>query len=309
MELSKLEERNLKKLLYKETQYERQIASTIKKSLDEVRIEISKIYEKYAVDGKLTKAQLMQYGRLSSIETNLMSKLDPVIKASLSKIKRIPTELYGEAYFSEAWAIDQVSELRLGWGVLNKDIITETLDNTFFSSAVNTYRSGFLKAIRAAMATGLANGKPFQDMVKDLAKVWDMKGWELLRIIRTEGMSAINAGQSDAYTRAKANGIELDEIWDATLDGKTRPTHQQADGTKKDENGYFYVGGEKARYPADENLTAGERCNCRCRIRAEILGYPPQLRRDKENGIIPYQTYEDWATNNIKWHKSRKSKE
>jgi hypothetical protein len=305
MELSKLEKRNLKALLYKETQYERQIASTIKKSLDEVRAEISKIYEKYAIDGKLTKAQLMQYGRLSSIETNLMSKLDPVIKASLSKIKRIPTELYGDAYFSTAWAIDQASELRLGWGVLNKDIITETLDNTFFSSAVSSYRPGFLKAIRAAMATGLANGKSFQDMIKDLAKVWDMKGWELLRIIRTEGMSAINAGQSDAYARAKANGIELDEIWDATLDGKTRPTHAQADGTKKDENGYFYVGREKARYPSDENLTAGERINCRCRIRAEILGYPPELRRDKETGIIPYQTYEDWATNNVKWHKPR----
>jgi hypothetical protein len=305
MELSKLEKRNLKALLYKETQYERQIASTIKKSLDEVRAEISKIYEKYAIDGKLTKAQLMQYGRLSSIETNLMSKLDPVIKASLSKIKRIPTELYGDAYFSTAWAIDQASELRLGWGVLNKDIITETLDNTFFSSAVSSYRPGFLKAIRAAMATGLANGKSFQDMIKDLAKVWDMKGWELLRIIRTEGMSAINAGQSDAYARAKANGIELDEIWDATLDGKTRPTHAQADGTKKDENGYFYVGREKARYPADENLTARERISCRCRIRAEILGYPPELRRDKETGVIPYQTYEDWATNNVKWHKPR----
>jgi hypothetical protein len=306
MELSKLEERNLKKLLYKETQYERQIASTIKKSLDEVRIEISKIYEKYAIDGKLTKTQLTQYGRLSSIEKNLMSKLDPVIKASLSKIKRIPTELYGESYFSEAWAIDQASELRLGWGVLNKDIITETLDNTFFSSAVNAYRPGFLKAIRAAMATGLANGKSFQDMVKDLAKVWDIKGFELLRIIRTEGMSAINAGQSDAYARAKAKGIELDEIWDATLDGKTRPTHQQMDGQTKEEDGFFHLpDGELARYPCDENLSAGERMQCRCHPRGEIKGYSPQLRRDKETGIIPYQTYEDWATNNVKWHKPR----
>jgi hypothetical protein len=305
MELSKLEKRNLKNLLYKETQYERQIAKVLKDSLDEVRAEISKLYEKYSIDGKLTKAQLTQYGRLSSIEKNLMSKIDPVIKSSLSKIKRIPAELYGESYFHEAWAIDSASELRLGWGVLNKDIITEELNNTFFSNALSSYRPGFLRAIKSAMANGLVTGKSFQDMVKDLAKVWNMKGWELLRIIRTEGMAAINAGQNDAYARAKANGIDLNEVWDATLDGKTRPSHQQADGTKKDENGYFYVGGEKARYPCDENLTAGERINCRCRIRAEIAGYPPELRRDKETGIIPYQTYEDWATNNVKWHKPR----
>jgi hypothetical protein len=38
--------------------------------------------------------------------------------------------------------------------------------------------------------------------------------------------------------------------------------------------------------------------NCRCGIRMDIEGYSPELRRSREQGIIPYQTYSDWESEN-----------
>jgi uncharacterized protein with gpF-like domain len=90
-------------------------------------------------------------------------------------------------------------------------------------------------------------------------------------------------------------GIEGGKVWDATLDGDTRPTHGAIDGKKADSKGLFYLGGNPAKYPADSALPAGERINCRCRIRYEVEGYSPQIRRTREQGIIPYQTYPEWV--------------
>jgi hypothetical protein len=304
--LSDFEKRNYKLLLANQAEYEKRIAKTILDSLDSVRAELSKIYEKYSKDGLLTKTDMVQYGRLAALEKSLMEQADPAIRSTLKELKRLPTQFYSEAYFHEAWAIDQASELRLGWGVINRDSVMEVLDNTFFQDALSSYRPNFLKALRAALATGLPQGISYIDMMKNITKVFNLTAYEAMRIIRTEGQTALNAGTADAYLRAKEKGIELDEIWDATLDGSTRPTHQVADGTKKQEDGYFYVGGYPTLYPCWEGLPAKERIQCRCRVRAEIAGYSPLLRRSKEDGVIPYQTYSDWAAGNVKYYKPRR---
>ena len=81
-------------------------------------------------------------------------------------------------------------------------------------------------------------------------------------------------------------------MWDATLDGRTRITHRRMDGVKRNAEGYFEP--IHARYPLDENLPAEESIRCRCRLRFEIDGYSPQLRRTREQGIIPYMNYDEW---------------
>jgi hypothetical protein len=77
------------------------------------------------------------------------------------------------------------------------------------------------------------------------------------------------------------------------------------DGKRADKDGFFSLGGVKVKHPASGDLPAGERINCRCRIRYEVEGYSPQVRRTREQGIIPYQTYPEWVKNYGK-PKSRK---
>lgn len=290
----------------KMVQYEREIAEVLRNALDEIRKEMSKIYEKYASGGILTKAEMTKYNRLTTLEKQIDDIMKPAIKETGAILDRIPPAMYNESFFHYAWAMDQTSGLRIAWGVLNEKAIVENLANTFAKIALQRYKLNSPLQFRAALSKGLIQGQSYVEMMRDLKKAVNLKNYEAMRILRTEGQYAVNAGQADLYNRAIAKGIEGNRIYDATLDARTRQTHGAADGQPFHpadgtfqvdgiDSGYFIVGGEKTPYPAWEGLSAENRVNCRCRVRFQIDGYSPQLRRTRGEGIIPYQTYSDYV--------------
>jgi uncharacterized protein with gpF-like domain len=285
--------------------YEREVQLVLRDALDDIRKEMSKVYEKSKTD-VLTRAEMSKYNRLVTLEKQLTAIIAPAIRKTAAIVAgRVPKELYQEAFFRYAWAIDQASGVRIGWGTLNPDVIMENLANPFSKIAIQKYKQ-VSPGIQTALNKGLAQGKSYQRMIADIKALVNGKNYEIMRILRTEGQTAINAGQNDAYTRAEERGIEAVRVWDATLDSRTRLAHGQADGQQKHDDdgsltvdgattGYYIVGGEKTPYPAWEGMSAGNRVNCRCRERMQIAGYSPQLRRTREKGIIPYQSYQTYA--------------
>lgn len=86
------------------------------------------------------------------------------------------------------------------------------------------------------------------------------------RIMRTELMTIQNAGAWERRGQALVKFPDLEEIWAATGDFRTRATHLAAHGQRKKagEQETFTVGGYAARFPGDPMLPARERVNCRC---------------------------------------------
>ena len=82
-------------------------------------------------------------------------------------------------------------------------------------------------------------------------------------IVRTEAHRIYEASSEDARQQAKASGAKIAKQWDATLDGKTRDSHRQLDGTVVETDEYFTLGNKKAKYPGEFGDPA-EDCNCRC---------------------------------------------
>ena len=310
-DIDKLSDQATRALLAKEVQYERRIASVLKKALDEIRSEMSKIFEKYAVDGILTKAEMSRYARYTSMEQSILSKLDPAIKANLATLKRLQPEQYNAAFFQSAWVIDNAASVRLSWGIINTKAIRAAYaitdpENKAMAEALKNYSMTARRKIRVALNDGLAQGKSYIQMARDLKNALNKIHSSAMLIVRTEGQAAIAAGTADAYDRALEQGIEGAVTWSSTLDYKTRrPTkysnadHRVMDGQVRDAEGLFHFEstGETAPYPCWEGLSAEQRCNCRCRIRMDIAGYSPELRRTRENGLIPYQSYADWSEN------------
>lgn len=301
MDLGTLEDRSYKALLAREARYEREVQIALRDALDGMRMQMAKLYERYATDGLLTKGEMTRYNRLATAERQLLETLDPAIRANLRTMRRLSPEQYEAAFFRHAWAIDQAAEVRIAWGVLNRDVILENLASEFAKISLERYGAEARFRVRAALNEGLSLGKSYPRMANDLKKALDTTYARAIRIVRTEGQTAVNAGQDDAYTRAREKGVDLKIIWDATLDDRTRPAkksdrgnHRAADGQIKRDDGTFRVTGEVARYPGDPNLSSWNRINCRCRERAQIEGYAPQLRRSRDGGIRPYQTYEEW---------------
>lgn len=151
---------------------------------------------------------------------------------------------------------------------------------------------------------GLINGESYQKQAKRIKKVVGGNAYNASRIVRTEGNRNLNAG-SYANSQDIANqGIEFDRIWVASLDDRTRSTHQQLDGQKADSNGLFHLNGMSAKYPSDWDDPA-ETINCRCTVIEQLKSVDPLARRgvDPLTGnkeIFSYRTYEDWLKKGAK---------
>lgn len=303
MELSALQKQAMNELLALERSYNKQIASQLKQTLIEMQGIMVEYYKKYAVDGKLSKSEMVQYGRLQSLEKQIIDVLNPTLKSTSNIIQKVPTNQYIEAYQYYSWAFDQTAGVTLNWGILNKKAIDATFsitnkNNIEYKNALKNYSLNGKKFIRNALINGLAQGKSLSKMATDLQMGIDKTFNEALRIVSTEGMTALHAGQNDAYSRAIQNGIEGHEEWLSTKDGKTRDTHRAIDGQKKGEDGNYRVPGpigiELAPYPGYEGLTAANRINCRCDSVFIVDGFSVPIMRTREQGIIPYLPYKKW---------------
>lgn len=79
-------------------------------------------------------------------------------------------------------------------------------------------------------------------------------------------IGALNAGRFDAF-RAVAEedpDLELERIWLATDDNRTRRTHDEADGQRVPINAPFIVGGAELLFPGDPSGPPQEIIQCRC---------------------------------------------
>lgn len=86
-----------------------------------------------------------------------------------------------------------------------------------------------------------------------------------MRIVRTEGNRIHNKSALDACRRAKEAGADVLKMWDATIDGLTRPRHRQLDGQIREVTEDFEVDGFTVSAPLHFGIAA-EDCNCRCHL-------------------------------------------
>jgi len=138
---------------------------------------------------------------------------------------------------------------------------------------------------------GLINGESYVRQAKRLKKVFDGNTYNALRVARTEGNRLLNAGAYLNSEEYKEAGVKIRRQWVATVDERTRESHQHPDGAFEDDDGYFWIGGEKAHYPGDFSDPA-ETIHCRCTVIDVVEGLEPTLQR----GINPLTGKKDIAT-------------
>ena len=120
-----------------------------------------------------------------------------------------------------------------------------------------------------------------------------------IRDARTMTTSAQNGGREDAYKRAADMGIEFEERWVATLDGRTRHAHRLLDGQKKPVGSVFTVDGYELEFPGDPKAPPYLVYNCRCTtiVDSEDMHLPRSFdgafgySRDDTLGDM---TYDEW---------------
>ena len=147
--------------------------------------------------------------------------------------------------------------------------------------------------LTSAIMQGVVQGESIPNIAKRLEEVTDMGKKAAIRNARTYTTAAENGGRVDSYQRAVGMGIEMEQEWMATLDGRTRDSHRALDGEviPVGEDEMFSNG---CRYPGDPECDdPAEIYNCRCRVIARLKEYD---YKDYERfSRLPANiSYDDW---------------
>lgn len=147
--------------------------------------------------------------------------------------------------------------------------------------------------LQSTITQAAVSGSSVDDIAKDLRRVMATNVRDSVRVARTAMTGAENAGRVNAYQRAQSMGIELEQMWLATLDGRTRPSHRAIDGESVPVNGTFSNG---CKFPGDPSGPAAEVMNCRCTLIANLKGFERDVRTlDGRWSRLPDgMTYEQW---------------
>ena len=124
-------------------------------------------------------------------------------------------------------------------------------------------------SIKAEVSRGIATGETWLQVAEKIATGMNSPFTKALsdamRIVRTEGHRVNQQGFVDAGDVAKSKGADIVKQWDATLDSRTRPWHQEVDGQIREWDDDFIVHGEKMKAPSLGG-SASNVINCRCQL-------------------------------------------
>lgn len=166
--------------------------------------------------------------------------------------------------------------------------------------------------VENSITQGIIQGESVDQIAERLARDLKTTNMNKMRLFaRTAMTGAQNAGRQKQMEDAEKMGIKVRKQWLATLDDRTRDTHQELDGQIVAVSEMFHVGGQKIRYPGDPNAAPAMVYNCRCTMKSVIAGTEGNKRTRRayrmRNGIresylVEDMTYSEWK----KWKEGQK---
>lgn len=143
------------------------------------------------------------------------------------------------------------------------------------------------RSVQAAVNNMIVGDQSNNDAVRiTIRQTMNPASVEMRDLARDQGYQAAGVQNDAVLTAAKSgdDADELDKVWIATIDSRTRDTHFAADGQRTPLRGKFTVGEVQLDRPGDPTGPAREVRNCRCRVgvlaRDEVL--PDEIDRHTE---------------------------
>lgn len=294
------------------------LSAEYKKAENELQKELNEYYKRFQKQDK-EKAKLVSQGRLDQSEyikwrknkmlyrDTLIQKVDVMSQHLLNVNKQardiIRKEMFGvyaDQYNFGKYEVEKGLKVNTSFTLFDQKTVERMAEkNPKLLPERKAPDGKVLKYSRRKVNTAITQGVLKGDSIDKIARrLTDVVGIEegYARLnARTAMTGAQNAGRLDSYFDSKALGINIRKQWMATLDERTRTSHQELDGEIVDIDKKFSNGLE---YPGDPEGHPREVYNCRCTMIAVLPDFPPQnmMRLDNVNGTpIEYATYSEWA--------------
>ena len=156
------------------------------------------------------------------------------------------------------------------------------------------------KKVTGSVLQGIIQGESIDDIAKRIARDTAQQNSDaMIRYARTATTGAQNSGRMETMHMAQEMGIKVRKRWLATLDSRTRDSHQSLDGQEVDVDEPFESDFGDIMFPGDPSADPADVYNCRCTMVYVYPGYStdPGERLDNVTGehVRGDVTYDEWV--------------
>ncbi len=300
------EDQELKKLEKRLAREYRQAYSDIAKKCDgyfakfeeqDKKMKVTLSHDDYI---KWRQNKMLTGKRWTALRDSLANDYTNVNKIATRIIRENSADTMAESINHGTYEIEKISGIDTNFTIYNRDSVYNIIENDPDLLPVNLNIPKDLRwnksKVNSAIIQGILQGKPIEDVAKNLESVTGMNKNAAIRNARTMNTYARNVGRLKSYERADKLGVKTRKMWLATLDGRTRHSHRMMDREIVELDEAFSNG---LMEPGDPDGAGGEIYNCRCRMIGVPQGVNPNIFTDDR--VSAYlddnsMSYEEWKT-------------
>jgi len=268
-------------------------------------------WQEWVADGKKTQAeynawktQQLAVGRKWEAQKNeIAQELSHARENARAIVNHTTPEIYAGNHNFATYQIENDAKIDTSYTLYNREAVERLMrDNPEVLPPAGKKVSQAIaedkavawdkQKLQSVMIQGILQGDSIPHLAERLARtVGDSDMKASIRNARTMATRAQNAGRVDAYKRAQDKGVELEQMWLATMDNRTRHSHRYLDGETRPLGEAFSNGCE---YPADPKGDPAEIYNCRCSLRGVVKGLDRKSGQFRDDSAVGGMSYDEW---------------
>ena len=248
--MNKYEKEIEKQLLDNEKEILKELQKSYTEALADIKARISDWLNK---SDDLTQSQIYQLNFQRNLEKQVTSIIDVLKNDINSNTNTYLAKMYEDSFIGTSYnllkeynfntylEINQLAVL---------EMVNKPVEDMTFSERTNVNMNDFKKKIKSEISRGFATSRTYSEMSQSISLIAEKSMYKAYRIARTEGLRIASESKLDYAQKVKNKyGADLVKQWDSTLDGKTRPEHQELDGQIRELDEDFECSSGKAKAP------------------------------------------------------------
>ena len=263
--MNKYQKRVQKQVLKNEREILKELEDIYQQALNDIMAQIA--YLQARTDTQNLQSIIYQLEYQQALKTQISAILDQLHNNEFKSISDYLVKCYEESWIGTLYDL-QNQGIPLIFPINQKQVVEALLIDTKLSETLYK-RIGIdiqeLKSkIKSVVSRGISQSYSYEKISKLIYDEFNNPKLNAIRIARTEGHRISQEATYNVQVEAKKNGADIVKEWDATLDSKTRPSHQFLDGQIVDiDKPFKNADGDEALYPGGFGI-ASEDINCRC---------------------------------------------
>ena len=256
-----------KEVVQAELDAEKKVLKALEKNYENALMEVnSKIAELLGRGDADLQHVIYQVEYQKAIKKQIATILDQLHSNEFETVSAYLTACYNEGVMGELYTLQQQG-IPLMFPIDQEQVVAALQHDTALNTDLYTHLGKNITVLKKQIAEeitrGISTGMMYNEITRNLKDYARISKNRAATIVRTEGHRIQVAAQKNVMYKASDAGADIVKIWNATLDGKTRPSHAKIDGEIRELDEKFSNGMDA---PSDPAGGAAEVVNCRCRL-------------------------------------------